>query len=315
MKLLLPTTYYSPNEEVAAIEGVETTIAASMEEALEHAPEVDAAFQFSSEAFVNAAPKLKWIQTLSAGINNLPFQLLIDRGITVTNAAGVYGPNMADHTLGLMLTLCRHLREIDRHQVAHGWMKPKPVPDPGELAGQTLLIIGLGSIGLETAKRAKGFGMHVIATRRHPDREVPSCIDEMHPPDALDDLLPRADWVDVCVPLTPETHDLIDEREIALMKDGAYLVCVTRGGIINNDAMVQAVESGKIAGVALDATQPEPLPSDHPLWSFDNVIITPHASGQSTAAFARLRDVCVDNVHRFLKGEDLRNQVHLDLQY
>ncbi len=315
MKLLLPTTYHSPNEAVRKIKGIETIIAGSNEEALEHAPHVDAAFQFASEAFVGAAPNLRWIQTLSAGINNLPFQLLIDRDISVTNAATVYGPNMADHTLGLMLTLCRQLRIIDRHQTVHGWMKPNPVPSPGELGGQTLLIIGLGGIGMETARRASAFGMKVIATRRHTDRPVPDFIDEMHPPEALHELLPRANWVDVCVPLIPETRDLIDDQEFGLMKDGAYLICVTRGGIINNDAMVRAVDSGKLSGVGLDATLPEPLPQDHPLWGFDNVIITPHASGQSTAAFARLSDICVDNVHRFRTGQELRNSVHLNLQY
>jgi phosphoglycerate dehydrogenase-like enzyme len=315
LKLLLSTIFYSPNETVSEIEGVETFVAETQDQALEFAPEMDAAFQFTSEKFVNAAPNLRWIQTLSAGINNLPFQLLIDRGITVTNAANVYGPNMADHTLGLMLTLCRQLHVIDRHQTANGWMAKKPCPFPGELAGQTLLILGLGGIGLETARRAAAFGMKIIATRTHSDRPVPEFVDEMHPPESLHELLPRADWVGVCVPLTPQTRNLINGREFELMKDGAYLICVTRGGIINNDAMVSAVECGKLSGVGLDATEPEPLPTDHPLWSFDNVIITPHASGQASAAFDRLERVCVDNVHRFLAGEELRNIVRLDLQY
>lgn len=316
MKLILPTTFYSPNEAVSAIEGVETVVAGSADEAMEHAPTADAAFQFSSRAFVEAAPNLRWIQTLSAGINNLPFRLLIDRGIDVTNAANCYAPNMADHSLGMMLSLCRRLHEIDRHQRANdGWMRKKPLPAPGELAGQTLLVVGLGGIGLETAKRAAAFGMTVLATRTHPDRPVPDCVDEVHPPEALNDLLPRADWVDVCVPLTPATRNLIGAAEIDRMKDGAYIVCVTRGGIIDQDAMVGALENGKLAGVALDATDPEPLPSGHPLWSFDNVIITPHASGQSTAAFKRLEQVCVDNVHRFLAGDELRNRVNLELEY
>jgi phosphoglycerate dehydrogenase-like enzyme len=315
LKLLLSTIFYSPNDAVSEIDGVETFIAESQDQALEFAPEMDAAFQFTNEKFVNAAPKLRWIQTLAAGINNLPFQLLIDRGITVTNAANVYGPNMADHTLGLMLTLSRQLRIIDRHQTANGWMAKKPRPSPGELAGQTLLILGLGGIGLETARRAAAFGMKVIATRTHSDKPAPEFVEEIHPPEALHELLPRADWVDVCVPLTPQTRDMISDREFALMKDGAYLICVTRGGIINNDAMVRAVESGKLSGVGLDATEPEPLPPNHPLWTFDNVIITPHASGQATAAFDRLEKICVDNVHRFLAGEELRNVVRLDLQY
>ncbi len=315
MKLLLPTTFYSPNDAIHEIDGVETFVAESKEQAVEMACEMDGAFQFNSETFVNAAPKLKWIQTLSAGINNLPFRLLLDRGITVTNAATVYGPNMADHTLGLMLTLSRQLRVIDRHQMIKGWMRNKPVPDPGELGGQTLLIVGLGGIGLETARRAAAFGMHIIATRTHADRPVPEFVDEVHPPEALHELLPRADWVDICVPLTPQTRDLIHDREFALMKDGAYLICVTRGGIINKDALLRAIEIGKLSGVGLDATDPEPLPPNHPLWNFDNVIITPHASGQATAAFDRLKEICIDNVHRFLSGRQLRNIVNLDLQY
>jgi phosphoglycerate dehydrogenase-like enzyme len=190
-----------------------------------------------------------------------------------------------------------------------------PVPDPGELDGQTLLIIGLGGIGLETAKRAAAFGMHIVATRRHLERPVPDFVDELHPVEALDDLLPRADWVNVSVPYTADTVDLIGDREFGLMRSGVHILCLSRGGIINTDALLRGLDSGKVAGAGLDVTDPEPLPDDHPLWKYPNVIITPHASGHSEAAHRRLGELVVDNAHRFLNGQSLRNVVDLDLRY
>lgn len=283
--------------------------------ALSLASEADAAFGLLSRDFINAATKIQWIQSPSSGANTLPLDLMKARGIVLTNAAGNYGPNMADHTLAMMLMLARQIEKVRRAVLADGWGCERPIPDPGELARQTLLVVGLGGIGLETARRAAGFGMRILATRRHTDRGKPDFVEAIYPPEALHELLPEADWIAVCVPFTPETKGLIQDREFDLMKPGVHLLCVTRGGIINTEALMRALDSGKVAGAGLDVTDPEPLPLDHPLWSYENVIITPHASGRAEAAFRRLEDLLRDNIRRFLNGDPLRNVVDFDLQY
>jgi len=315
MKLLVRSLCYRPNNFLQEIEGVEYVVAATDDDALRLAADIDATVNICSESFVAAASKLRWVQMLSTGVNGVPFDLLREREIALTNA-GAYGPNMADHTMAFMLMLSRQIPQILRRQVEERWLKKnKPIPDPGELDGQTLLIVGLGGIGLETAKRAAAFGMRIVATRRHADRPVPDYVHELHPFDALADLLPCADWVNLSVPYTTETVNLIGDREFDLMRNGAHILCLARGGIINTEALLRALDSGKIAGAGLDVTDPEPLPDDHPLWDYPNVIITPHASGQSEVAHRRLGELVVDNARRFQRGEPLRNLVDLELRY
>jgi D-2-hydroxyacid dehydrogenase (NADP+) len=315
MKLLVRTLSYRPNNFLKDIESVEYVIASTEEEAIRMAADIDATIDICGAPFIEAAPKLRWVQMLSTGVNGVPFDLLRERGIVLTNA-GAYGPNMADHTMAFMLMLSRQIPQILRRQEKERWLKKdKPIPDPGELDGQTLLIIGLGGIGLETAKRAAAFGMRIIATRRHMDRAAPDYVHELHPIEALDDLLPRADWINVSVPYTADTTDLIGDREFGLMRDGVHMLCLARGGIINTDALLRALDSGKVAGAGLDVTDPEPLPDDHPLWDYPNVIITPHSSGQSEAAHRRLGELVADNAQRFLLQQPLRNIVDLELRY
>lgn len=315
MKMLVRALCYRPNNYLPAVEGLEYLIAPTPEDALRLAPQADATLNICSEPFIAAAPKLRWVQMLSTGVNNAPLDLIKERGIALTNA-GAYGPNMADHTMAFMLMLCRQIPQILRRQAKEGWLKKDmPVPDPGELDGQTLLIIGLGGIGLATAKRAAAFGMRILATRRHAERPAPEYVDELHPFETLDQLLPRADWVNVSVPYTADTVDLIGDREFGLMRRGVHILCLARGGIINTDALRRALDSGKVAGAGLDVTDPEPLPDGHPLWDYPNVIITPHASGQSEAAHRRLGELVADNARRFVAGRPLRNLVDLELRY
>ena len=315
MKMLVRNLSYRRNNFLQEIEGVEYVVAPTDEDAIRLAADIDATVNICSEEFIEAAPKLRWIQMLSTGVNGVPFDLLRERGIALTNA-GAYGPNMADHTMAFMLMLSRQIPQILRRQADERWFKrDMPIPDPGELHGQTLLIIGLGGIGLETAKRAEAFGMRILATRRHVDRQVPDYVHELHPVEALDDLLPRADWINVSVPHTADTANLIADREFALMRDGVHILCLARGGIINTEALMRALDSGKVAGAGLDVTDPEPLPDDHPLWDYANVVITPHASGQSEAAHRRLGELVADNAQRFLQRQPLRNMVDLELRY
>ena len=192
---------------------VEFVHAKSQEEAVSLASDIDVSIDVSSRDFVEAAGNLRWIQKISAGVDGMPFDLLKERRILLTNAAANYGPNIADHALALMLMLARQIDVVRDRMRSDGWNCEKPVPDPGELAGQTLLIVGLGGIGMETARRSAAFGMRVIGTRRRIDHPPPEFVESVHPADALHDLLPQADWVAVCVPLTRDTKDLINVRE------------------------------------------------------------------------------------------------------
>ncbi|MBI2191344.1 MAG: D-2-hydroxyacid dehydrogenase [Planctomycetes bacterium] len=294
--------------------GIEFLAAKDESEALALAGEVEGCYGTCSLEFLKAATRLRWVQVRSAGVERYPHEELKRRGVCLTNARGIYGIQLADHTLALILAFSRQLPFLFRAQQRQVWESRDHYP-PGELAGQNLLVVGLGGTGLETARRAAGFGLRILATRRHPELPRPAFVEEVHAPERLHGLLPRADWVAVCVPLTAETRDLFGDEEFDRMKRSAVIVCVTRGGILNTEALVRALQSGKIAGAGLDVTQPEPLPAGHPLWTMGNVILTPHASGHSPHADQRLLDLVCDNVGRFARGEPLRNVVDLDLGY
>ena len=289
-------------------------VAKNKEEALKLASQIDAAYGFHAPDFIAAAPRLKWIQALSAGVERAPFAELRARNIAFTNASGVYGAHLADHLMAFILAFSRQLPFLMRAQIQGVWKRRTEYP-AGELSGQTLLIDGLGGTGEHLARRAAGFDMRIIATRRHLDRPKPDAVASVHPTDHLHDLLPEADWVAVCVPLTPHTRDRYHDRAFERMKSTAYITNIARGPIINTEALMRALDAGQIAGAGLDVTDPEPLPAGHPLWNYENVIITPHASGHSPHANHRIIDLLCENLQRFATGQPLKNLVHLDLAY
>jgi phosphoglycerate dehydrogenase-like enzyme len=299
--------------------GVELLAASDAADAVRQAADAEAVYGFNSPALYEAAPRLRWVQAGSAGVEGYPLETFRRRGITLTNAKVIYGIQLADHAMALVLAFSRQLPFLFRAQQRQDWVSRNNYP-PGELDGQVLLVLGLGGTGVELARRAKAFGMRVLATRRRvaPERPGPGrpdFVDEVHPPEALHALLPRADWLVVCLPLVPQTRNLLGAREIGLMKKSAYIICVTRGGIIDTEALVAALSAGGIAGAGLDVTDPEPLPPGHPLWTLDNVIITPHAAGHSPAAPERMVSLLCENVRRFAAGRDLLNVVDLELGY
>jgi phosphoglycerate dehydrogenase-like enzyme len=201
----------------------------------------------------------------------------------------------------------RDLRHFLKAQESRKWPARRPGVVLDELAGKTMLVIGLGGIGSEIARRAFGFGIRAIAT----DPKVlerPLFVDELHRPDRLRELLPRADVVVSAVPLTKATRGMIGAEEFGMMKRGVILINVSRGKVVNTDALVAALDSGRVAAAGLDVTDPEPLPDGHPLWS-RNVIITPHTAGQSPGGERRRRDVFRENLRRFAAGESLLNVV------
>src|SRR5262245_3458861 len=193
MKILIPPMNDSRLDQLRQrVPGVHFLIAPTETEALAMAAEVDATYTHCSSALLKAAPNLRWVQVSSAGVERYPLRQMHSRGITFTNAKGIYGTQLADHTLALILAFSRQLRFLFRAQQKQVWENRQNYP-PGELAGQTLLIVGLGGAGLETARRARGFGLRILATRRHSNLPKPDFIDEVHPPEHLHDLLPAVD--------------------------------------------------------------------------------------------------------------------------
>ena len=313
--MLLPDTQSEELEHLrAAAPGMEFLIAGDRAEALRLAPEVDAAYGFCDPEFVRAAPRLRWIQVGSAGVESYVFPELVESDIVLTNARVIYGPQLADHTMALVLAFARELPELFRRQQQARW-EGRTGLNSVELAGRTLLIVGLGGTGEEVAKRAAAFGMRILSTRRRTEASAPPGVERVEAPNQLHALLPQADYVALCCALTPETRHLFAAAEFEQMKRTAVIVNVTRGGVIDQDALIAALQEGRIAGAGLDVTDPEPLPPASPLWRMPNVIITPHSSGQSQGAAPRMHRLLCDNVRRFANGEPLMYVVDKRLGY
>lgn len=256
------------------------------------------------------ARRLRWIQLTSAGVEQLlPARAELDK-VVVTNTRGIHADAMADYTLGVMVMLRWNFPRMLRDQARRVWDQRLATP----LAGATLGVVGLGTIGGEIARRARAFGMHVVGVKRTPGAAgVPEV--ETVTVDRLREVLPRCDFVVLVVPMTPATHHLLGAAELAAMKPGACLVNIARGSVVDEDALVAVLRDGRIAGAALDVFEQEPLPADHPFWGLPNVIVTPHVAGEPADYARRVADVFLDNLERWRRGEPLRNVVDLERGY
>jgi phosphoglycerate dehydrogenase-like enzyme len=258
----------------------------------------------------DAAPKLRWFQALTAGVDQLTERGLLDRGFTVTKVSGLASNAIAEYAMASMLMLAKGLHTMIRNQAEHRWA----FRFNAELRGKTVGIVGYGSIGKATARLAKAFGMRVVACRRRSGDPDPDC-DRMRPYTALHELLGESDFVVLSVPLTEETRGLIGADELRAMRRTAYLVNVARGPVVDQEALIAALREGTIAGAGLDVFDPEPLPEDSALWDLPNVIITPHISGAIEGYGHRASELFVANLRRFLAGEPLENVVDPVLTY
>ena len=274
---------------------------------LAQAADAEGYYGTPTPALLRAAPRLRWVQVASAGVERYLFPELIASTITLTNAKVIYGSHLADHLMAFILAFNRSLPHLFRCQQAEVW-ETRDHLRPMEMEGETLLIVGLGGTGLATARRAAGFDMRVLAVSRSPKPQTPG-VERVGGPDDLAAMLPEADHVAVCCALTNETYHLFGEREFRLMKPTAYIHNVTRGGVIDHEALLAALRAGEIAGAGLDVTEPEPLPPGHPLWREPNVLITPHASGHSPHSGGRMFELLCENLRRFAAGEPLLNVV------
>lgn len=254
---------------------------------------------------LDQADQLKLYAHASSGIDSLPLAELRDRGVVVTNAAGLM-PCIAEQVLGYLLYFARGLGEALDRQSRREWRHFQP----GELKGQTVTVVGMGSIGTQLLDRLEPFGVERLGVRHSPEKPGPA--DHIYGYAELHQALAAADFAVLCCPLTETTRGLIGRTELDVLPNDAILVNVARGPVVETDALVRALARNLIGGAALDVTDPEPLPADHPLWTFENVVITPHNAGSSTGHWERVASLLAENletVDRTGTYTGLRNQV------
>jgi D-2-hydroxyacid dehydrogenase (NADP+) len=256
------------------------------------------------------AGRLRFIQSISAGTDQYDKQLLRSRGVRVASAAGVNAQAVAEHSMAMILALSRRLPEARDNQHARHWrgMIGEIARREFELAGKTLLVVGMGRIGSRLVRLAKAFDMRVIATKRDPSTGAEGA-DVVAATDRLHEVLGEADIVALTCPLTPQTQNLIDATALAAMKPGAHLVNVARGRVVDEPALIRALQEGRLAAAALDVTCEEPLPASSPLWAMPNVLITPHTAGETQAYEDNVIDILLENLDRLRRGAPLRNEV------
>ena len=256
------------------------------------------------EADLPQAKSLRWVQQPSAGVEGTMYPAFKESDVILTNCQKLYGLQISEHAFALLLSLTRSIPAQLEFMKERHWERVPCI----ELAGMTMGILGLGGIGRAVAVRAKAFEFKVIAVDPEP-MDKPDCVDELGRLDWLSEFMRQSNVVMVCCPSTPETHKLLSHEQFNLLPEGSYLVNVSRGKVIDEDAMIAALRSGKLAGVGLDVTYTEPCPADSPLWTEPNVILTSHSAGASQHMRARAMRLFVDNLHRYIKGEPLVNQV------
>lgn len=284
----------------------------------EELPDTDIFVGYSLRAKqLKDAQKLKWLHSTAAGVAQLMYPELRDSGILVTNPSGVFSVPMAEHTMGLLLALARNFPDSVRQQDRGTWSQQELWDKPQhlvELNGQVLLIVGYGSIGRELAKRAKAFEMRVWGVTRSGEGDGEHA-EKIIPVARLHEALPEADFVVVAAPETAETRHLMGAPELAKMKRGARLINVGRGSLLDEAALIRALQSGALGGAAIDVAQTEPLPADSPLWKAPNLFITPHTSAVSEHLWHRHAALLLQLLERWFDGRELFNRVDLSRGY
>ncbi len=314
--IVISAYHFSPESQaiLRKAAGTEVICAASPEDFLAHLPEAEIACSYwMPDNWRELAPNLRWLQSSGAGIDRLQSTGILDAdsGVIVTTATGIHPVSISEYVICSMLMFNRNWPQMVRLQDRHTWPRSGSWYNlrARELEGQTIGIVGLGHIGRRIAQLARAFGMHVLATRRsaRPGDSDPD-VDRLYSMEQLHEMLPLCDYVVLAVPLTAQTEHLIGEKELRAMKPDTYLVNIARGGIIDQNALIQALQEHWIAGAGLDVASPEPLPPDSPLYSLSNVILTPHIAGDSERYDQRLTALFADNLRRYRTGQPLRNR-------
>ncbi len=263
--------------------------------------------------FIKAAANLEWLQISYAGADLFTVPGLLKDETILTNAAGAYNTAVSEHMLAMTFSLVRRFNQYMKNQFNHTWQKMGNIIS---VKSSTILILGLGQIGCDYAKKVKSLGTYVIGVKRTLS-EKPNFVDELYTIDEIDNLLGRADIVAMVLPGGENTKNIIDSERLKKFKRGAYLINVGRGNAINSDALKSALKNNLLGGAALDVTDPEPLPEDDELWNFDNVIITPHSAGQLFLAetLDNIIEIAGNNLKNFLNNKPLKNIVNRKIGY
>ena len=302
-------------QRLESIIGDEHTYVApdSREALIEEGKDADIFYGYCSEDLFPHLPNIKWIQSSSAGMDRHMYPALRESDVLLTNAAGLYGTHVADQAFALLLGLARGIHESVRNQDKHQWGGARTMPMI-EIDGFKIGIVGMGGIGMQMAKRAKGFDMYVIGVDAY-RTDKPDNVDELVSMDQLSNVMSQVDVVMIACPLTEETRGLINKDNLSVMQPTAFFINIARGPIVNEPDLIEILEEGKIAAAGLDVTEIEPLSADSPLWDFHNVIISPHSAGGSQHRARRITEFFLDNLERYLRGEELKNIVNKQLGF
>ena len=293
-------------------EWVEPLWFTSKEQALDFAPQAEIGWFDLNEKepmieIARAATNLKWLNSIYAGLDFMPLDVLKERGVVVTNGVGINAITIAEYVVMLMLSHAKGYRDVVRAQDRHEWLRDSP--GKRELSGERVLLLGMGAIGSLIKTRLEALDMTVVPVRR-------SGADGALRPGEWRQKLGEFDWVVLAVPSTPETKHMIGALELAAMRPNGVLVNIARGDVVDQEALVSALREEKIEAALLDVTDPEPLPEDHPLWELGNAQVTMHLSGRAqTKMFQRSADRFIENLERWHKGEPVQPQLDLELGY
>ena len=294
--------------------GAKEVVVSSPAEAIRHVGDADVVLGHVSKEMLAAAEKLRWVHAISSGVDSFLYDEFKASDVLLTSEKGLVGEHLADHAFGLLLMLTRQLATALKYGPDgwnHRWdMRRQEI----ELTGAVMGIVGFGGTGRAVARRATAFGMDVRAVDRDPVEPSPE-VERVLGLEDFDGLLETSDVVAICCPLTPQTRGKFNAEAFDRMQPSAYLVNVTRGEVMVEEDLVAALESGAIAGAALDVAPREPLPPDSRLWTLPNVVMTPHTAGASQFRAPRNVDRFVGNIRRFLDGERLAGVIDKALGY
>ncbi len=270
----------------------------------DHLSDVEILYGVVSEEAFPHATSLQWVMQPFVGVERSMYPAFKESPITLINSKRLYGPQLAEHAFALLLSLTRGINtQLDLMREKEWKWLPCV-----EVSGMTMGILGLGGIGRAVAQRAKAFDFEVVAVDPEP-MEKPDTVDELGRLDQLHEFLSRSEVLTVCCPITPETHKLLSYAEFDALPEGCFFINVSRGKVVDEDALIAALKSGKLAGAGLDVTYTEPCPPDNPLWTLPNVILTSHTAGASQNIAKRVMQTFLDNMHRYVSGEPLINVV------
>ena len=312
--LTLPTVDESIVEQIRAASQGADVVVSDPQSAIDEVHDAEIVLGFVNQRMFEKARALKWVQSISSGVDMFLYDEFVESDVVLTSEKGLVGEHLADHGFGLLLMLTRQLRTALLLGPDAWNHRPEMRRQEIELTGSTMGVFGFGSTGRAMARRAAGFGMNVVALDRDPVPASPE-VNEVWRSDRFDELLSTSDVLAICCPLTDETRGKMNRDAFKAMKTTAFLVNVTRGEVMVEEDLVDALKNGDIRGAALDVTPREPLPEDSPLWQLENVVMTPHTAGASQFRAQRNLDRFLSNLQQYLSKEPLEGLIDKRLGY